>query len=193
MFYDVNSPEGFNLRRDVYIRYAVFAHKLKKAKDTNLHNFKLVLPPWSNLYHWKLKKESEQLFWSLFFDLPSLQSFAPVIEMHHFFDGKAGLFFIFKLHLQCFAVIIHNMIILELDKSIYTKIAIDDVYVLQHFEDMFDTGNFEERMQIEKCHNNKHDPSYFFYSNITSNNIKCLSFHGHASQLADILKTSSAK
>lgn len=69
---------------------------------------------------------------------------------------------------------------------------IDDVYVLQHFEDMFETGNFEERMEIDKCHN-VHVANFFFYSNFTSNNIKCLSFHGHASQLVDILHNSSAK
>ncbi|KAJ8948690.1 hypothetical protein NQ317_007568 [Molorchus minor] len=26
LFYDVNPPEGFNLRRDVYMRLAIFAH-----------------------------------------------------------------------------------------------------------------------------------------------------------------------
>lgn len=68
----------------------------------------------------------------------------------------------------------------------------DEVYVLQHFEDMFETGNFEERMQIDTCHN-EHNPTFFFFSNITSNNIKCLSFHGHTSQLVNILHSSSAK
>lgn len=88
LFYDVNPPEGFNLRRDVYIRYAVFAHKLQTLKHSNIHNFKLVLPPWSNLYHWKPKDDIEPIPWSVFFDLSSLQLFAPVIEMHQFFNGN---------------------------------------------------------------------------------------------------------
>lgn len=87
MFYDVNPPEGFNLRRDVYMRFAIFARKLSKSSDPKLHNFQLVLPPWSNLHHWKHTEEPEHLPWSLFFDLGSLQKFSPVIEMHQFFTS----------------------------------------------------------------------------------------------------------
>lgn len=86
--YDINPPEGFNLRRDVYIRYAVFMHKLQKHQNENLNKFKLVLPPWSHLYHWKQKDEPEHIPWSRFFDLRSLKLFAPVIEMHEYFQSK---------------------------------------------------------------------------------------------------------
>jgi len=34
--YDVNPPEGFNLRRDVYMRMAVFVRKMKKLGDWHL-------------------------------------------------------------------------------------------------------------------------------------------------------------
>jgi len=34
--YDINPPEGFNLRRDVYMRMAVFVRKMKKLGDWHL-------------------------------------------------------------------------------------------------------------------------------------------------------------
>lgn len=70
------------------MRYAIWAHKLQKSKNEQLNKFKLVLPPWSNLYHWKYSNTPEHIPWSLYFDLESLQKFAPVIEMHHFFQGR---------------------------------------------------------------------------------------------------------
>jgi len=47
ILYDVNPSEGFNLRRDVYVRIAVFLKGLaKKDKEFRWH---LVLPPWGKL------------------------------------------------------------------------------------------------------------------------------------------------
>lgn len=41
ILYDVNPPEGFNLRRDVYMRLAVFVANLKHHKNTkSMQNFK---------------------------------------------------------------------------------------------------------------------------------------------------------
>lgn len=56
---------------------------------------------------------------------------------------------------------------------------------------MFETGNFEERMSIEDCEK-EIATSFFYYDNITSNNIRCLSFHGHVANLKKILKTSKS-
>jgi hypothetical protein len=36
ILYDVNPPEGFNLRRDVYMRMAIFVKKLKEFEDCHL-------------------------------------------------------------------------------------------------------------------------------------------------------------
>ncbi|XP_018322951.1 GDP-fucose protein O-fucosyltransferase 2 isoform X2 [Agrilus planipennis] len=163
LFYDVNPPEGFNLRRDVYLRFAVFANKMKNSKNENLRNIKLVLPPWSNLYHWNTDLPDKQFPWSYFFDLESLKKFAPVIEMHEFFQDLGPR---------------------------YTKVNIDAVYILQHFEDMFKTNNFEDRMLIEPCQN-VIQTSFFYYENITSTNIKCLSFHGKVSDLSKLLRDST--
>lgn len=54
ILYDINPPEGFNLRRDVYVRLAVFLKKLiKRDKE---YQWQLVLPPWGNFY------ENERLY-----------------------------------------------------------------------------------------------------------------------------------
>lgn len=46
ILYDINPPEGFNLRRDVYVRIAVFVKNLiQQEKEFRWH---LVLPPWGN-------------------------------------------------------------------------------------------------------------------------------------------------
>lgn len=73
------------------MRYAVLAYHLRQSPNESLNNFKLVLPPWSSLYHWKHKDEPEKIPWSYFFDITSLQAFAPVIELHEFFDGRITL------------------------------------------------------------------------------------------------------
>lgn len=47
ILYDVNPPEGFNLRRDVYVRVAVFLRRLiERDKE---FQWQLVLPPWGNI------------------------------------------------------------------------------------------------------------------------------------------------
>lgn len=168
IFYDVNPPEGFNLRRDVYMRMAIFARKLHKKHE----DWHLVLPPWPHLYHWQSQDilDQNRLPWSLFFDIETLSSFAPVIEMSLFLETK--------------------------------QTVIDQVYVLQHFEDTFTSGNFNDRFKIEPCQNQlkyvkkKGDlySGYFWgYSNITAKSVECLSFHGHASQLIDFLENVKGK
>jgi len=48
ILYDINPPEGFNLRRDVYVRLAVFLKRLiERDKE---YQWQLVLPPWGNFY-----------------------------------------------------------------------------------------------------------------------------------------------
>ncbi|XP_056633675.1 GDP-fucose protein O-fucosyltransferase 2 isoform X1 [Diorhabda sublineata] len=163
LLYDVNRPEGFNLRRDVYMRLAVLFQNLQTSPDLN--NFVLVLPPWSNLVHWSYSDIPEQIPWGYYFDLDSLKLFAPVIEMHEFFHSYPYKF---------------------------SKITIDEVYNLQHFENMFETGDFRDRMEISPCRN-KNDNNYFFYKNVSSANVKCLSYHGPATKLIELLRNTTAK
>lgn len=77
-------------------------------------------------------------------------------------------------------------------KNKYSKIKIDEVYILQHFEDMFETGNFEDRMSIENCHEEP-NPMFYYCDNMTSINIQCLSYHGPATKLTELLAKSQAR
>nr|CDJ94763.1 Sterile alpha motif SAM and PDZ and Pleckstrin homology and GDP-fucose protein O-fucosyltransferase domain containing protein [Haemonchus contortus] len=80
LIYDVNHGEGFNLRRDVYMRIANTVRLLRKAGEP----FVLVLPPWGGLYHWQT--QGIKLRWSLFFDVESLNEFVPVVEFEDFLN-----------------------------------------------------------------------------------------------------------
>lgn len=87
LLYDVNPPEGFNLRRDVYIRVASLLKTLLKTEE-----WVLVLPPWGRLYHWQSPDIPQvRIPWSEFFDLPSLNKNIPVIEYEQFIAGEAGI------------------------------------------------------------------------------------------------------
>lgn len=83
LLYSVNPGEGFNLRRDVYMRAATLVKELRKTED-----WVLVLPPWSNLYHWKTKYLQESLKWEKFFDVPSLSEYVPVIEFDDYLSRE---------------------------------------------------------------------------------------------------------
>lgn len=87
LLYDVNPPEGFNLRRDVYIRVASLLKTLLKTEE-----WVLVLPPWGRLYHWQSPDIHQvRIPWSEFFDLPSLNKNIPVIEYEQFIAGEADI------------------------------------------------------------------------------------------------------
>ncbi|XP_025413684.1 GDP-fucose protein O-fucosyltransferase 2 isoform X1 [Sipha flava] len=84
VLYDVNKPEGFNLRRDVFIRMASFIHYLNKKSK---YQWILVLPPWHRLYHWRSTNiMQDHLPWSLFFNVESIKKTTPVVELHEFFQ-----------------------------------------------------------------------------------------------------------
>nr|XP_025719306.1 GDP-fucose protein O-fucosyltransferase 2 isoform X2 [Callorhinus ursinus] len=88
LLYDVNPPEGFNLRRDVYIRVASLLKTLRKAEE-----WALVLPPWGRLYHWQSPDIPQvRIPWADFFDLPSLSRNVPVVEYEQFIAESGGPF-----------------------------------------------------------------------------------------------------
>lgn len=83
--YDVNPPEGFNLRRDVYIRMASMVKTLRKEGD----DWVLVLPPWGRLYHWQSPDIHQiRIPWGEFFSLTNLQANVPLIEYEEFIAGE---------------------------------------------------------------------------------------------------------
>ena len=83
LLYDVNPGEGFNLRRDVYMRIANLVNLLNEDAP-----WVLVLPPWGKLYHWKSPIEQWRTNWAHFFDLDSLRLHVPVIEFDDFLKMK---------------------------------------------------------------------------------------------------------
>ncbi len=85
LLYDVNPGEGFNLRRDVYMRIANLVKVLNERES-----WILVLPPWGRLYHWKSRDIYQmQVPWSFFFDLPSLNKHVPVIEFTDYLKARS--------------------------------------------------------------------------------------------------------
>ncbi|CAI2348244.1 unnamed protein product [Caenorhabditis sp. 36 PRJEB53466] len=85
LLYDVNFGEGFNLRRDVYMRVANAVRSLRESG----HNYVLVLPPWGRLQHWQRMQVA--LPWRLFFDVHSLNRFIPVIEFEDFLEETENI------------------------------------------------------------------------------------------------------
>ncbi|XP_073983375.1 O-fucosyltransferase 2 isoform X2 [Rhodnius prolixus] len=149
------------------MRLAIFMHRFSGK------NWKLVLPPWPHLYHWKTTLiNQDQLPWNRFFDLNSLKQFSPVIEMYEFFKENGA-------HL----------------------LTIDNVFVLQHYKDAFiqKNWNWNDKWSFESC-NKDHDyeksgnliRSWFWgYSNISAKNMRCVSFQGGASLLIELLESTN--
>ena len=95
LLYDCNPGEGFNLRRDVYIRIANLVHELRSNKACSKDDWVLVLPPWGRIgYHWQEQNlEQSRIPWSLFFQIESLKKFIPVIEYEDYIEeiGEAKI------------------------------------------------------------------------------------------------------
>ncbi|KAF0289220.1 GDP-fucose protein O-fucosyltransferase 2 [Amphibalanus amphitrite] len=96
LLYDVNPGEGFNLRRDVYMRVAVAVARLR--------GWTLVLPPWGPLYHWQATNGEYEtgIPWARFFDVASLNRYVPVMEFDDFVK-ESGARVDAVLHLQNYA------------------------------------------------------------------------------------------
>uniref|UniRef100_UPI00358F2B64 GDP-fucose protein O-fucosyltransferase 2 isoform X2 n=1 Tax=Myxine glutinosa TaxID=7769 RepID=UPI00358F2B64 len=86
LLYDVNPGEGFNLRRDVYIRVAALVKRLERTSD-----WTLVLPPWGRIYHWQSRGLQQlRLPWASFFYVESLAQHVPVMEYEDFIQVSGG-------------------------------------------------------------------------------------------------------
>jgi peptide-O-fucosyltransferase len=166
--YDVNHGEGFNLRRDVYVRMANLVNTLRERTSPE-SNWILVLPPWGPLYHWfSHDLPRTQLPWSLFFDVTSLARFVPVIEFEEF---------------------------LRLSSST-SVITIPYVYTLQHFSEGWGE-KFEEKLEIRKCNDEpmyekRYDNYYYgwffgYEDRVRAKQFQCLSAQGFVTVLTDYL------
>lgn len=176
LLYDVNPVEGFNLRRDVYIRMAVFQKSLRQR--TNYQNSFLVLPPFYHLYHWNMVttkryrsneiNSNDIVFWNHFFDMDSMKNYTTVIDMWEYFE----------IMRDCFGV-----------KS---NLRLDHVLRLKHFESMFSSRKFEEKFEVQAAcdRNSVQNRGQFIslYSNFSLGNVQCIEFQGSASLLHNLLE-----
>lgn len=85
LLYDTNPGEGFNLRRDVYMRVATLVEDLNKSDK---YSWVLVLPPWGRIgYHWRERGlEQSRIKWAKFFDVEQLNIYIPVMELEDYFE-----------------------------------------------------------------------------------------------------------
>lgn len=120
ILYSVNPVEGFNLRRDVYLRMATFLKQLRLVKEYS--NAILVLPAFHHLYHWKSNFRQSNMFWNHFFDLESLKRYTKILDMWEFFD--------------------------ILQSNGRHQVEIDQVFRLQQFEEMFENGVFIDKFEV---------------------------------------------
>ncbi|XP_050099808.1 GDP-fucose protein O-fucosyltransferase 2 [Anopheles aquasalis] len=170
LLYDVNPSEGFNLRRDVYIRMAVLVKYLRT--QPGYRRTRLVLPPWSNLVHWRSHTiDQSQLMWSQFFDLPSLKLYTDVLDMDEFF----------KAYRRGYG---HG-------NSALDVVEVDEVYKLRHFDNMFEQdGAFVDKFEEHVCPKSEAAawPYFFGYGNFTARDVTCLHFQGSALLLHRLLR-----
>ena len=169
LLYDVNPGEGFNLRRDVYVRMANLVHRLREQSPEA--NWTLVLPPWGPLYHWfTYHLQRTQIPWSLFFDITSLSRFVPTIEFEEF---------------------------LRLSTSSSSSVAtIPYVYTLQHFKEGWGE-HFEEKLEIRQCNEEvlyeKRDDDFYYgwffgyEDRVRAKQFHCLSAQGFVTVLTDFI------
>ncbi|KAH7731482.1 GDP-fucose protein O-fucosyltransferase 2 precursor [Aphelenchoides avenae] len=159
LLYDVNPGEGFNLRRDVYMRVANTVRQLRQRG----YNFILVVPPWRGLYHWS-RDDRKTHQWSEFFDMESLNRFVPVLEFDEFVKETSG----------------------DIDLILYLQ-AYAEGWTDGHFEMKHDLRPCIANMeQIYRRHEGKWT-GRFLVGKAQATDLNCMSIQGQSSTLADAL------
>lgn len=165
LFYDINPPEGFNLRRDVYMRLAVFM----KSLESHSSQWHLVLPPWAHLYHWKSIEEvgvQNIIPWNEFFDVESMKRYTQVLEMHEVLKEIQDPSLDVVLVLQNF-------------KDAFTESwSWEDKW---EFSECINGGSNKYTYK-----NGKYYSDFWGYNNVTAKELYCVSFQGQAKKLVDI-------
>jgi len=168
ILYDTNPGEGFNLRRDVYMRIACLVKSLNNDKINNnpKHEYVLVLPPWGRIgYHWGMAEN--KIKWSEFFNLEAIRQDLQVIEFEDFLD-------------------VTNMI----DHVWYLQ-AYKEGWDGKNWQEKLDIRECLENPTYTSIKDPKTNQisykSYFFgYQNsISAKNFVCMSVQGHASILKE--------
>lgn len=166
ILYDVNPGEGFNLRRDVYMRMAVFVRKLNL--DDPESRWVLVLPPWGHLYHWQSRELGRQtkIPWAHFFDVRSLNHYVPVMEFEEWRQRTGGVM-----------------------DSVYYLQGYREGWQDGKFEEKYDIRDCLEepryRLDSDKKMFSGH---FFFYPDIFAKKFECLSVQGMTRVLSKFVK-----
>ncbi|CAB3403492.1 unnamed protein product [Caenorhabditis bovis] len=156
LIYECNPGEGFNLRRDVYMRIANAVRLLRDAGE----NFILVLPPWGNLFHWD--RHELALPWAMFFDVESLNRFVPVVEFDEFLNEIGNDRIDAVVYLQHYAEGWGTEFVRKFDER-----------PCQPPSDRF----------YKKQSDNTWKSWFFSYEQVRAENFKCVSFQGDSETL----------
>ncbi|KAK1165869.1 hypothetical protein AOXY_G14515 [Acipenser oxyrinchus oxyrinchus] len=161
LLYDVNPPEGFNLRRDVFIRMASLMKSLLKTGD-----WVLVLPPWGRLYHWQSPDIHQiRIPWAEFFDVPSINRNIPVMEYEQFLAESGGPFI----------------------EQVYVLQSYAEGWTDGKWEEKVDERPCMERLMYSHDKQGYFRGWFWGYEETRGLNVTCLSVQGHASILAPVL------
>lgn len=160
IIYDVNHGEGFNLRRDVFMRIADTVRTLRERG----HNYVLVLPPWGGLYHWKTAES--KLPWSLFFDVASINQLVPVVEFHQFLQETNND---------------------DIDEVIYLQ-GYAEGWKDGHFEIKYDKRECIDGNKYYGFRDGKWHGWFFSYNGVRAIAFSCVSIQGDSNTLADLIE-----
>ncbi|XP_037574184.1 GDP-fucose protein O-fucosyltransferase 2 [Dermacentor silvarum] len=168
LLHDVNPGEGFNLRRDVYMRVARLVAALNA--DSHRENWVLVLPPWGPLYHWQSKDIGSQskIRWEEFFDINSLAGYVPVMEFEDYIHSVGRL--------------IDKIFFLQHYPSTFTSSTWVEKY--EESPCLEETDYYEES-------DGEFSGWFWGYYDVTSKEVACLYVQGSGSTLKPLLQEHS--
>lgn len=171
VLYDVNFGEGFNLKRDVYMRMATFMRGLSEDSKDDWH---LILPPWTKQWHWKSEEDHISYLWQNFFEVESLQLYAPVLEIDQFYADYGDT--------------VDEVFVLQHFPEFYEWSGNDGKEM-----DWSDKWNFSECR--EHPYWEKSDGTYKFFGgkrSVKAKSVKCVSFQGPSKYLSSIISSTDA-
>ncbi|KAE9556562.1 hypothetical protein FO519_000256 [Halicephalobus sp. NKZ332] len=149
--YEVNFGEGFNLRRDVYMRVAT---TVKHLRDQG-HNYILVLPPWGNLYHWK--DRAVKVPWRKLFHIGSLDKYVPMIEFEDYLSRNGRV----------------------IDGVVYLQRYVEG-WKDGKWEERFDVRNCLDADRYYEQIGDQWKGFFYTYQDVRAKNLTCLSLQGES-------------
>uniref|UniRef100_A0A1B6M638 GDP-fucose protein O-fucosyltransferase 2 n=1 Tax=Graphocephala atropunctata TaxID=36148 RepID=A0A1B6M638_9HEMI len=172
VLYDVNVGEGFNLKRDVYMRMAMFMQALAMNSIDDWH---LVLPPWTKQWHWTTENLHVSYSWSYFFDVASLQLYSSVIEVDQFYADCGD--------------VVDEVYILQHFPEFYKWTGSGSVSM-----------DWSDRWQLAECRDHpyykKENGTFLFFrgkKHVKAKKVECISFQGSSEFLKAVVSSTKAR